>query len=303
MDVTLTGIVYVPGEVLEPPPLPPGCRPCRRRNWCNWRYHTTRNAASTTSKKNLRRRRTAKGSRSKPHASDSTPRTLKRAPGFAAPGLQCRVFEASRRCVARGDLNHDVALHTGAKRLSGGTEKAKRVRGQRAAGKGEGAARAARRNNQRVVCLLPARDRLAGRASDRDGEVESGSGKSDGRWRGDGRGSDRERSRGGATGAGLKDDRGGAVGARGEAAGASILRDGEWRGSDERNWTYGVIGRICDGHRLGGAGLTRANHRKCDLRGVGCNPVASCPEPFSGTEAGATPVWTRRLQAWPRSRP
>ena len=107
--------------------------------------------------------------------------------------------------------------------------------------------------------------------------------------RGDGGGADRQRAGCGAARAGLKDDRGGAVGARCQAAGAGVLRDAEGRGGRQRDRGDGVARRVGDGDRLRRAGLARATTGNVSCVGFVARPAVSCPEPFSGTETGATP--------------
>src|ERR1700677_2839065 len=104
-----------------------------------------------------------------------------------------RNFQASSRSIVRGNLDLNVPLNARAERFIDGTEEANRIRGQRAAGKSEGGARANRGNDEGVSRLLPAGDGLARRAADTQGEIKSGSRKRYGCGSGNGGRSDRER--------------------------------------------------------------------------------------------------------------
>ena len=85
-----------------------------------------------------------------------------------------RFFEPSRRSVARGDFDQNVALNPGVECLGGGVEEAESICGQRAAGERKSAAGADWRDDHGEAGLLAAGDGLAHWAGDAHGEIESG---------------------------------------------------------------------------------------------------------------------------------
>src|SRR5580698_6306407 len=92
VDVTLTGIVYVPAGVLEPPPFPP-VPPVPPPELTQLETPHVKSAPSTASTNSLRCLRYAKGIRNSPQASGRAPHKPGRPPavlaefGFPALGL------------------------------------------------------------------------------------------------------------------------------------------------------------------------------------------------------------------------
>jgi len=106
MDVTLTGSCR-PRRRIELPPLPLVLL-CPSGNWCSWRRHQEKRR-HRTSKNSLRR----PANRQRKQEQATATGTANSKPNRRAP---VRGFwfgntgsQASRRCVARGDLNRNVA--------------------------------------------------------------------------------------------------------------------------------------------------------------------------------------------------